>query len=55
MNHLKLARKNSEMFREFIPGMQEAMNDRYLRMMGVEEGTKSYDLFVELAYRDWQE
>lgn len=55
MNHLKLVRKNAEMFREFIPGMQEAMNDRYLRMMGVEEGTKSYDLFVELAYSDWQE
>ncbi len=48
---LEAIRQNSRLHQEWMPGMQEAMNDRYLKTMGVNAGTASYDEFIELALR----
>lgn len=48
---IKQIKNNALLYPEFFPGMQEAMNDRYLKAMGIEDGVKNYDRFVELVWQ----
>jgi len=52
MNDIKAIRANALMHQEFIPGLQSEFNDKYLKMLGVTEGVKSYDRFVEIAWHN---
>jgi hypothetical protein len=49
---LAAIRQNANLYVEWLPGVQQSMNDRYLKTMGVNSGIQSYDEFVELALRD---
>jgi hypothetical protein len=49
---LAAIRANARQYSEWIPGMQQEMNDRYLKTMGIASGTASYDEFIELVLRD---
>ncbi len=47
---LKAIKLNALDFPEYFPGLQSSVNDRYLKIMGVEEGVQNYDLFIDLAW-----
>lgn len=51
MNDIKAIRADALKYQEFIPGLQSEFNDKYLKMLGVHEGVKSYDRFVELVWQ----
>jgi hypothetical protein len=54
LDDLHKIKTNALKYTEIFPGMQEAMNDKYLKLMGVQDGIKNYDKFVDLAWRDWK-
>jgi len=52
MADIKAIREDAHKYREYIPGLQSEFNDKYLKMLGIQEGVKSYDRFVELAWQN---
>lgn len=49
---LRWIKEDQLKYPEFFPGMQHAMNDNYLKMMGVADGVQNYDRFVEMVWND---
>ncbi|MCC6599107.1 MAG: DUF3810 family protein [Crocinitomicaceae bacterium] len=43
---------NQFSYKEFFPGAGEKVNDTYLKAMGVNDGIKNYDRFVEMVWRE---
>ncbi len=54
MEDIVAIRNNARSYPEFFPGMQESVNNQYLKMMGVKDGVKNYDRFVDLAFEFYQ-
>lgn len=54
LDDLSAIRMNAMSYPEYFPGMQESVNDTYLKLMGVEDGIKNYDHFIDLAW-DWHQ
>lgn len=52
LEDLRVIRENALQYQEFFPGAQIAMNDNYLKLMGVEQGVKSYERFVEYIWHE---
>ena len=46
--------RNGLAYQEYFPGMQEKMNNSYLKLLGIKEGTGSYDAFIELVFQSRQ-
>jgi hypothetical protein len=51
---LREIRENTLRYKEFFPGAQTAMNDKYLKLMGIEQGVNSYDQFIEHIWHERQ-
>jgi Protein of unknown function (DUF3810) len=49
---IALIKADAMTYQEFFPGMQENMNDKYLKIMGDSSGVKSYDAFVEMIWAE---
>jgi Protein of unknown function (DUF3810) len=47
---LKLFRENNQHYPEFFPGVQTTVNDKYLKLMGVQGGVLNYDAFLNMVY-----
>ncbi|MBL0317285.1 MAG: DUF3810 family protein [Flavobacteriales bacterium] len=47
-------RENSKMYPEYFPGLQEKMNDQYLKLMGVDDGILNYDHFIDMVWESRQ-
>jgi hypothetical protein len=54
LDDLRVIRENALQYKEFFPGAQAAMNDKYLKLMGVEQGINSYDQFIEHIWQERQ-
>ncbi|MFN0033125.1 MAG: DUF3810 family protein [Flavobacteriales bacterium] len=52
LQDIKEMRENALLYTEYIHGLQEAMNDAYLKTMGIQSGVMSYDRFVEMVWND---
>jgi len=50
MYDIQMIRRNGQLYPEFFPGMQENLNDTYLKALGIQDGVLNYDRFVDLAY-----
>ncbi len=50
MKDIVAIRNNARSYPEYFPGMQETVNNQYLKLMGVNDGVKNYDRFVDLAF-----
>jgi len=51
MDLIKKTKANALQYPEFFPGLQEKMNDRYLKMMGIEDGIRNYDHFIDMIWQ----
>ena len=51
LQDLKSIRENALRYPEFIPGMQSALNDKYLKSLGIQEGVASYNYFIYLVWK----
>jgi hypothetical protein len=47
---LSYYRKNADSYPQWMPGVSETMNDHYLKLMGVEDGIKNYDHFIDMIW-----
>lgn len=54
LEDLRVIRENALQYKEFFPGAQTAMNDKYLKIMGIEQGVNSYDRFIEHVWQERQ-
>lgn len=50
LTELKAIKLNAAEYPEYFPGMQSTVNDKYLKLMGIEEGVMNYDRFIDLAW-----
>lgn len=51
MSDLKMIKENIKQYPEFFPGVPSALNNNYLKAMGIQEGVQSYDRFVDLVWQ----
>ncbi len=52
MNDIIEMRENAKLYPEYFSGFQEKMNDRYLKTMGVTDGSQNYDRFVVMVWNE---
>lgn len=45
-------RENAKLYPEYFTGLQETMNDAYLKSMGISDGVMNYDRFVVMVWNE---